>query len=277
MSFGLLRLNCGVAALGVATIGRSKLDVTRGKGRSSSSRREWERSEDREPHILERLLAPFRDRGRFWTNVFLAANIVVFMGQLALGSDRVVMWGAKVNEFIDQGQYWRFITANFLHSGVSHLLMNCYSLNNVGPSWERIAGAPRFLTVYAAASLATVLASYSFTPQPSVGASGAIFGLVGALTVFSYRYMRLFRSGEGRELFNSLVRTVAVNALLGVAIQRWDNWGHAGGFLGGAAAAWILGPSYEVNYYAGLMVDRPPLRRLLDQFDKSNGKKDTPL
>lgn len=56
--------------------------------------------------------------------------------------------------------------------------MNCYSLNNVGPSWERIAGAPRFLTVYAVASLATVLTSYRFNPAPSVGASGAIFGLV---------------------------------------------------------------------------------------------------
>jgi hypothetical protein len=52
---------------------------------------------------------------------------------------------------------------------------------------------------------------------------------VGALTVFSYRYMRLFQKGEGRELFNSLIRTVAVNGLLGVAIQRVDNWGHVSG------------------------------------------------
>jgi rhomboid protease GluP len=56
--------------------------------------------------------------------------------------------------------------------------MNCYSLNNVGPSWEGIAGAPRFLAVYSVASLTTVLASYRFNPEPSVGASGAIFGLV---------------------------------------------------------------------------------------------------
>ncbi|CAN1805010.1 RHOMBOID-like protein 10, chloroplastic [Linum perenne] len=126
--------------------------------------------------------------GRNLTNVLLAANILVFAAQFATRGE-LLFWGAKINSLIDRGEIWRLVTSSFLHSGILHLMVNCYSLNSVGPTVESLTGPKRFLAVYFTSAIASSTASYWLCKGPSVGASGAVFGLDygGQLSYYSFR------------------------------------------------------------------------------------------
>jgi len=161
--------------------------------------------------------------------------------------------------------------------------MNSLFLSSVGPEVEAVGGRARLATVYGCGALGGGLASYLLTANPSVGASGALFGLVGALLVFSVRHDRtspLFNLGgggggrgggggtvalRGMDRYRaSLVRTVGINLLYGLASPRVDNWGHLGGLAGGAAAGWLLGPRLQARRVGRetVVVDSPPLKLL---------------
>ncbi|KAJ7522364.1 hypothetical protein O6H91_18G008300 [Diphasiastrum complanatum] len=121
--------------------------------------------------------------GRFWTNVILGLNVLIFVAQSA-SQGRLLLLGAKVNSLIEKGQMWRLITPALLHANLGHLLVNSYSLNAIGPTVETLGGPKRFLAVYAASAVASSTLSYFLCKAPSVGASGAIFGLLGIRTCF---------------------------------------------------------------------------------------------
>ena len=91
--------------------------------------------------------------------------------------------GAKVDVLISGGDYWRLFTATLLHGGILHLLFNLYALYALGPMLEAYMGHTRFVAIYILGGLYGSLASYAFTDNVSVGASGAIFGVVGGLTI----------------------------------------------------------------------------------------------
>jgi rhomboid protease GluP len=147
------------------------------------------------------------------------------------------------------GEYWRLLSAIFLHGGIAHLLMNGFSLYVVGPDTERVYGTWRFLGVYLLSGLAGSVLSYSFSPNPSVGASGAIFGLVGALIMFFYITRQIL--GEfGRSQVQGLAAILLINLAFGFTSPGIDNLGHIGGLLGGMVAGWILVPRYVVDQTA---------------------------
>ncbi|KAK3006839.1 hypothetical protein RJ639_016572 [Escallonia herrerae] len=118
--------------------------------------------------------------GRRWTNIFIAANVLVYLAQIATHG-KLMLWGAKINGLIDKGQLWRLVTSSFLHANIGHLMMNCYSLNSVGPTMENISGPERFVAIYITSAIASSTMSYWLCKAPAVGASGAIFGLVSFL------------------------------------------------------------------------------------------------
>ncbi|GLT54270.1 hypothetical protein SLA2020_274820 [Shorea laevis] len=93
--------------------------------------------------------------GRRWTNLLLAANVLIFIAQTAT-EGKLLLWGAKINSFIDKGQLWRLATSSFLHANIGHLMVNCFSLNSIGPSAENISGPGRFLAIYFASAIAMV-------------------------------------------------------------------------------------------------------------------------
>ena len=129
------------------------------------------------------------------TWLIIAINVIVWLLMELNGgsenSDTLIAFGAKVNELIDQGQVWRLLTAMFLHIGIIHLAVNQYSLYAVGTLLERFMGATRFAILYVLAGLCGSLASYWFSPNAiSAGASGAIFGLLGALLTPRYEIIR---------------------------------------------------------------------------------------
>lgn len=130
------------------------------------------------------------------TDSLLAANAAAFALQL-LSRGALLGWGAKVNSLIAAGQLWRLATPALLHGDLLHLLVNCYSLHQVGPAAERLLGPQRFLSLYAFSAVTGNLASYALCPAPGVGASGAIFGLVASMAVYYARHRELYgRAGE---------------------------------------------------------------------------------
>jgi len=154
---------------------------------------------------------------------------------------------AKNDALIRQGQWHRLVTSCFLHSGALHCAVNCYTLNAIGPQVETFFGLERFFLTYFTSAVAGNALSYSVGRSPiSVGASGAVFGLLGAWGVFLKRNQRTLETRGMRRVsasLDSLISTCAVNAFLGMSPgSRIDNLAHLGGFLGGCACAYLFGP-----------------------------------
>ncbi|KAK9704993.1 hypothetical protein RND81_07G025500 [Saponaria officinalis] len=199
-------------------------------------------------------------RGR-WTNVLLAINVLLYVAQVA-SKGKLMLWGAKINSLIDQGQLWRLLTSSFLHANVGHLMINCYSLNSIGPTVENICGTGRFFALYFASAVTSSAMSYWLSQKPAVGASGAIFGLVGSVAMFSLRHRNLLTSGA--QSLQHVAQVILLNLIIGLSSKRIDNWGHLGGLLGGVAVSWLIGPAwtYDSTTRDGrkVFIDKAPIR-----------------
>lgn len=185
--------------------------------------------------------------------VLLGLIIVIYLvevvrsGGLTPTSQVLFDLGAKWNPAIVDGQYWRLLTATFLHGSLLHILFNGYSLYAVGPAVERFFGTARFLAVYFISGLAGSVASYAFSPSLSVGASGAIFGLVGGLAAFFYA-SRATLGDMARQQLGSLATVVMINLFIGFGSGgSIDNFAHIGGMLGGAAVGLLLAPRLTID------------------------------
>jgi membrane associated rhomboid family serine protease len=179
------------------------------------------------------------------TYAILAITTLVFLGQVVFG-DPFTYYGLKINDLIRQGEFWRFVTPIFFHANILHFFFNMYALYNVGLQIERPLGYARFLMIYFFSGVAGVFASFLFTASPSLGASGAIFGIIGALAVFLYRHTRLF-GPAGRNMLYNVVFIIAANLVISVATPGIDLWGHVGGLVTGSALAWLLGPVWRIQ------------------------------
>ncbi|XP_072974417.1 RHOMBOID-like protein 10, chloroplastic isoform X1 [Typha angustifolia] len=202
--------------------------------------------------------------GRLWTNVLIAVNVLFYVAQIAT-QGKLLLWGAKVNSLIDKGQLWRLATSSLLHANAAHLMANCYSLNSIGPTVEQLSGPRRFLAVYVTSALAGSMMSYRFSQSPAVGASGAIFGLVGSFAVFVLRHRELV--GGGKQDLEHIAHVIALNMVFGLLSRRIDNWGHLGGLLGGAAISWFIGPAWHYEFKTqdgrSVFADRAPIFRFI--------------
>lgn len=138
-------------------------------------------------------------------------------------------YGAKVNSLILNGEDWRFITPMFLHSNEIHLLVNCYSLFIIGSEVERLFGHLKFSVIYFVSGFIGCVASFAFSINDSVGASGAIFGLLGAMLYFAVKRPSLMKSSFGANLITNMV----INLAYGFMNKRVDNNAHIGGLIGG--------------------------------------------
>jgi len=191
----------------------------------------------------------------------LGINILMY-GLQVLTKDSITLAVAKVNQLIVAGQYWRLITPAFFHGNLMHLAVNCYSLYNIAPSLERLAGSPRLVVTYMVAALAGNVASFYGSPAPSLGASGAVFGLGGALAMYFYQNKSLY-GRKSDYVLKQLWQTLLINMMYGFANPRIDNYGHIGGLIGGAVAAYLLGPTLKIVETDGgakkYLADVPPI------------------
>jgi membrane associated rhomboid family serine protease len=138
---------------------------------------------------------------------------------------------------IATGEQWRMVTAIFLHGGIFHLLMNAYALWIFGPVVERELGRGKFLAIFLTTGVFASAASYAFASSPaqvSVGASGAIFGVVGAFVSYNYRHRELALAAAR---LRGLVPFLILNLLLAFGLNSFIDWrAHLGGFLAGLVA-----------------------------------------
>ncbi len=180
----------------------------------------------------------------------LAVNVLVFLAMTLSGgsenTDVLVRFGAKVNGRIAAGEYWRFLTPVFIHIGFMHLAFNSYALYALGTEVERLFGNAPFAVMYLLSGFSGVIASFAFNNHLSAGASGAIFGLVGALGYFFARYRNLLGRAGRRQLVNIAV-VAAYNLAFGFLYPGVDNHGHLGGLVAGVALGWALCPDYRIQ------------------------------
>lgn len=195
------------------------------------------------------------------TSRIIISNVAMYVLQMIYPS--ITRNFAKRSDLIMQGkELYRLFTPMFLHGSLSHLLLNSYSTQNIGPEVERLFGGGRFLATYIIGGVVGNLFSAYNTPNPSLGASGAVFGLMGAYYIFLNQNDTLFgRSGQA--IMGRVSQTLAMNVLFGMASPSIDNWAHIGGALGGAVFAASFGPKlYLMALPNGgrIIVDKPVLR-----------------
>jgi rhomboid protease GluP len=194
--------------------------------------------EAREQHERERRL--FEYGKPVFTHIFIALQVIVFLLMEWSGGSTnpavLIQYGAKFNPLIQAGEWWRFFTPIFLHIGFLHLLMNTFALYYLGMTVERLYGSWRFFFIYLIAGFFGTLGSFLFTTSLSAGASGAIFGLFGALLYFGTVYRHLFFQTIG----TNIIGLIIINLLFGMIVPGIDNAGHIGGLIGGFLAAGIV-------------------------------------
>lgn len=174
------------------------------------------------------------------TYVILYINLFIFLlleiNGGSTNTDTLLQFGAKYNPAIVAGEWWRIVTSMFLHIGLIHLMMNMLALYYLGTVVERIFGSKRFTIIYFLAGLAGGLTSFAFNFSIAAGASGALFGLFGALLFFGTIYKDLFRQTMGKNLIIILL----INIVFGFIVPQIDMGAHLGGLIGGYIASAIV-------------------------------------
>lgn len=185
----------------------------------------------------------------------IALNVAVWAIQVAMGvsatsptASILFEWGGNLGTAVhEDGEYWRLITATVLHGGAIHLAFNMFALWIIGQTVERVLGNAGFAATYVVSGLAGSIASVIATPDVvSVGASGAVFGILGAqLTGLLSPRVGLPKSMRGRVLRDGLF-FIGINLLFGFSVPNIDNAAHMGGLIAGlicgAALAHALTP-----------------------------------
>ena len=178
------------------------------------------------------------------TYILICINILIFIITAFLSKNiynidsyTLIELGAKVNVLINNGQPWRLITAAFLHGGLSHIAFNMYALKIIGSEVEYVYGKVKYITIYLISALGGSIFSYLFNANSiSVGASGAIFGLLGAMIIFGIKH----KSKIGKAYIVNLFKVLLINIFIGVTLSNIDNGAHIGGLIFGCVSALVM-------------------------------------
>jgi rhomboid protease GluP len=202
------------------------------------------------------------------TYSIIGITVFVYILQLAsqalVQADLPIAFFAKANDLIRQGQLWRLLTPALVHGSVMHIAFNMYALLSFGTGLERHFGRGRFLLLYILGAFTGNVASFLFSNGYSVGASTAIFGLLGAEAVFLIQNREVF-AGRFRSAIGNIIFIAAINLFIIGSLPGIDNWGHIGGLLGGLIFTSFAGPLWEIEGMqpAYHLVDRRPAREVI--------------
>lgn len=177
------------------------------------------------------------------TYIIMGICFIMFL-ITGMGNDTGVLieYGANLDVLVKNGEYYRLLTSMFLHSGLLHLFFNMYALYIIGPQVESFFGKTKYLIIYLLSGISGSLLSVAFNVNTvSVGASGAIFGLFGALLYFGYNY----RGYLGNVIKSQILPVVIINLIFGFISTGVDVAGHIGGLIGGIIVSSVLGSSDE--------------------------------
>ncbi len=179
--------------------------------------------------------------------IFICVLVFILMYVLGNGSTdnyTLLLFGANLDALTKNGDYYRLLTSMFLHIGIMHLLCNMYSLYIIGKEVENVFGKWKYLVIYILSGIAGSILSLAFNHNTiCAGASGAIFGLLGALLYFGYYY----RPYLGATLTRTIIPVIAINLIVGFLDSGIDNSAHIGGLVGGLLVAMAVGVPDKSN------------------------------
>ena len=178
------------------------------------------------------------------TMSIIAINIILYIitaimskNILDINAYVLLYMGGNYGALVSHGQVWRLLTCAFLHGGIIHIFCNMYALYALGPQVEILFGRVKYIIIYLLSAIGGSLLSYKFSPSSlSIGASGAIFGLFGAMVVFVLKY----KDRIPKKVLNNLFGVIILNLLIGFNLQGIDNFAHIGGLLVGALVAFLF-------------------------------------
>ena len=183
----------------------------------------------------------FSKKMPFITYLIMLICIVMFILTFVLGdgpsSSTLIKLGANSSFYTKNGQFYRLLTCIFLHGGIVHILCNMYSLYVIGPQVESFYGKFKYLFIFLFSGISGSILSLAFSTGVGVGASGAIFGLLGSLCYFGYHY----RVYLGNSLKSQIIPIIILNLLIGFSMSGIDNFAHIGGLIGGVFASMAVG------------------------------------
>ena len=189
----------------------------------------------------------FKNNFPMITYWLIAINVILYVIPILFGQynnliNGYCVWGPAIRD----GQYYRLLTGIFLHGGIFHLLFNCYALYVIGSQVENFLGKFKFLVIYLVAGISGSLFSMIFGGNyASIGASGAIFGLMGALVYFGYHY----RVYLGNVVKSQIIPLIVLNLMLGFFMTGIDNFAHIGGLIGGTLISIALGVKDKSTWF----------------------------
>jgi len=208
----------------------------------------------------------FLKQRRYWpvaTLALLGACVLVFIATVLAGgssnTDVLLNFGASYGPYLKRGDYWRLVMPMFLHIGWFHLAINMYALYLLGPILERIYGYARFLVIYVGAGIASSWLSMTMSHNVAAGASGAIFGIAGAMLVTGRFYPEVVPPRWKMAFGKGMVLMIVLNYAIGLSMPNViDNWGHTGGLAGGILLALLVPPpfAYRPHKWAILAVPK---------------------
>lgn len=146
----------------------------------------------------------------------------------------LVRAGALFPAYVEAGQYWRLVSAMFIHIGLLHLAFNSWALYQLGSLFEWLFGSWRLLATWFVTGIVASIASIVFTRSVAAGASGAIFGILGALIVMIRRSPHWRSPRRAGGILEMLVVWAGINILIGFSWEGIDNAAHLGGLISGA-------------------------------------------
>ena len=165
------------------------------------------------------------------TFLLIGICIIMFFLTYFLGKNEIITYGGNIKELVKSGEYYRLLTCIFLHAGIIHIACNMYSLYVIGSQLESFFGKIRYLIIFLLSGICGSILSIAFNNNDaiSIGASGAIFGLLGAIVYFGYHY----RVYLGNALKNQIIPIIILNLSIGFLTPGIDNFAHIGGLIGG--------------------------------------------
>lgn len=188
----------------------------------------------------------FKLKTPYVTIGLIVINVIMFVFMYILGNgstseSTLINLGAYKKSLVLSGEYYRLLTSAFLHIGIIHLLFNCYALYIIGRQMESFLGRIKFIIIYLISAICGSLLTLIFPISISVGASGAIFGLLGSMLYFGYNY----RVYLGNVLKSQVIPLIVINLLIGFAWNDVNNAAHIGGLIGGVLSTYALGLKYK--------------------------------
>lgn len=197
---------------------------------------------------VEKVDEIFKPKKPIITYILIGINILIGIYMFLLGNadDVINDFAANKSKIIDFNEYYRLFTAAFLHGSIYHLLVNMYSLFIIGTQIEGFMGRFKYIIIYFYSILTASLFSIIFNQNVfSVGASGAIFGLLGSILYFGYHY----RVYLGTVLKSQIIPIILINLFIGFIVPGIDNFAHIGGLIGGLLMTTAVGIKYKSSRF----------------------------